>query len=201
VAVYFNCALMASANMALAGGRATLKDGLGIANERLGKIISWALLATTVGVILRNLEERVGLLGKIIIAILGTAWSILTYFIVPVIVFEGQDVFDGVKRSAFLVKKTWGENVGKGITFSALILMAMIPLVFLGFVALAIHPPVGILLWVVGFTLLLTVVSAMDGIFKVALYRYAWQGAMAEGFSPELIQSAFMPKKKTRFGF
>lgn len=186
--------------MVLAGGRATLKDGLGIANERLGKIMSWALLATTLGVVPRTGREE-GWLGKIIIAILGAAWSILTYFIVSVIVFEDQNVFDGVKRSAFLVKKTWGENVGKGITFSALILMAMVPLVLLGFLAFAIHPLVGILLWVVGFTLLLTVVSAMDGIFKVTLYRYAWQGAMAEGFSPELIQSAFVPKKKTRFGF
>jgi hypothetical protein len=201
VAIYFNCALMASANMALAGGRATLKDGLGIANERLGKIISWALLATTVGIILRTLEERVGLLGKIIIAILGAAWSILTYFIVPVIVFEDQDVFDGVQRSAFLVKKTWGENVGKNITISALTFMAMVPLLVVGLLAFAIHPLAGILLWVVGFILLLTAVSAMDGIFKVALYRYAWQGAKAEGFSPELIQSAFAPKKKTKFGF
>ena len=201
VTIYFNCALMASANMALAGGRATLGAGFAIANQRLGKIISWALLATTIGMILRTLEERVGLLGKIIIVLLGAAWSILTYFIVPVIVFEDQGVFDGVRRSAELVKKTWGENVGKALTFSAFTLLGMLAIVPLTVVGIMIHPLVGILLMVVSITLLLTAVTAMDGIFKVALYRYAWMGAVSEGFSQDLIQSAFQEKKKGRFGF
>ncbi|HEY1270759.1 MAG TPA: DUF6159 family protein [Terriglobales bacterium] len=201
VQIYFNCALMASANMALAGGRASMSAGIGIANERLGKIISWTLVATTVGIILRTLEERVGILGKVIIALLGAAWSILTYFIVPVIVFEDQSVFDGVSRSAALVKKTWGENVAKNVTFSALTFLGLLGIGVVAIMGIMIHPLVAILIGVIGFALLLTAVSAMDGIFKVALYRYAWQGAQASGFSPELIQGAFAEKKKSRFGF
>src|SRR5579872_3001268 len=120
VQIFFNCALMASANMVLCGGKTTMKDGLGLAASRLGRIALWALVAATVGMVLRTLQERAGLVGKIVVAMLGAAWSILTYFIAPVIMFEDQGVFEGVQRSGELVKKTWGEALGKGVAFSAL---------------------------------------------------------------------------------
>jgi hypothetical protein len=201
VTIFFNCALMASANMALAGGRATLSDGIGIALQRLGRIIMWALVACTVGLVLRTLEERAGKFGQIVIALLGAAWGIMTFFIVPVIVFEDQDVFGGIRRSTQLVKKTWGENAGRALTFAALILLGMIPLFVGGFAGLMIHPLVGVSFMVIYFILFVTAVSAMNGIYTVALYRYASQGAMAEGFNPELIQGAFAPKKQKKFGF
>jgi uncharacterized membrane protein len=201
VTIFFNCALMASANMALAGGRATLRDGIGIAMQRLGRIIMWALVACTVGLLLRTLEERAGKLGRIVIALLGAAWSIMTYFIVPVIVFEDQDVFEGVRRSAYLVKKTWGEGVGKALTFVVIGLLGVMVMFTGGIAGMMIHPLAGVLFMVVFFVLLVTMISAMSGIYTVALYRYACHGAVAEGFSPELIQGAFVEKKKSKFGF
>jgi len=89
VQIFFNCALMASANQAFCGGNAKVSDGLGMAWARLPQIIVFAAFAATVGMILRMLEERVGLIGKIVISLLGMAWSIMTYFMAPVIVFEG----------------------------------------------------------------------------------------------------------------
>ena len=201
VTIFFNCALMASANMALAGGRASLRDGFGIAMQRLGRIIMWTLVACTVGLLLRTLEERAGRIGRIVIALLGTAWSIMTYFIVPVIVFEDQDVFDGIRRSAYLVKQTWGENVGRGLSFIVIGLLGICVVFGGGFAGMIVHPLVGMLFMVVSFIMLVTIMSAMSGIYTVALYRYACHGVVAEGFSPELIQSAFAEKKKSKFGF
>lgn len=201
VTIFFNCALMASANMALAGGRATLRDGIGIAMQRLGRIIMWALVACTVGLLLRTLEERAGRLGRIVIALLGTAWSIMTYFIVPVIVFEDQDVFEGVRRSAYLVKKTWGEGVGKALTFVVIGFLGILVMFTGGIAGMMIHPLVGVLFMVVFFVLLVAVISAMSGIYTVALYRYACHGVVAEGFNRDLIQAAFVEKKKSKFGF
>jgi len=195
VTIYFNCALMAAANMALSGGHATLKDGLSLANQRIAQILMWTLVATTVGIILRTLEERAGRFGQIIIALLGAAWSILTYFMVPIIVFEDQDVFAGVRRSASLVKKTWGEGVGKSLTFSAFTLLGLIPMFVLGYVTFMIHPLVGVLFVACYFIVLLTAISAMDGIFKVALYRYPWSGVLPNEFTPDLVQGAFLSKK------
>jgi len=202
VQIFFNCALMASANMAFSGGRATLANGFSFAVERLGRIFVWALVSATVGLILRTLEERAGKLGRIVIALLGTAWSILTYFMVPVIVFEDAGVSDGIKRSGSLVKKTWGEGIGKGISFAAFALLGLIACAAVTIVGMMVHPLVGLLLLFSSFTVLVTAISAMDGIFKVALYRYACWGMVPEGFSSDMVQAAFAPKQqKGRFGF
>ena len=201
VQTFFSCALMGAANVAFAGGQASLGVGLSLAWERFGRIVAWSIVAATVGVILRTLEERMGLLGKIVIALLGAAWTILTYFMGPIIVFEDLGVSDGLARSTAMIKKTWGEGVGKGLTFFALSLGGLFVLFSGFFVLLMVSPIVAVLFLVIGFITLATVLSTMDGIFKVALYRYACWSMVPEGFSPELVQSAFAPKKKTKFGF
>jgi uncharacterized protein DUF6159 len=194
VTIFFNCALVGAANKALSGQHASVGDGISLAMQRIGRIVMWALVAATVGIILRTLEERAGKWGRIVIALLGSAWSVLTYFIIPVIVFEDLGVGEGVKRSAALIKQTWGEGISKSITFGALTMLAFIPLV-LGTVALAyVQWIVAVVFAVTYIALLATVISAMDGIFKVALYRYAAQGAATQGISPELVQGAFVQK-------
>jgi len=200
VQTFFSCALMGAANVAFAGGQASLSVGLSLAWERFGRIVAWSIVAATVGVILRTLEERMGLIGKIVIALLGAAWTILTYFMGPIIVFEDLGVSEGLARSTAMIKKTWGEGVGKGLAFTALALGGMVVLLGGFFVLLMVSPIVAVLFFVLGFIALITVLSTMDGIFKVALYRYACWTMVPEGFSPELIQSAFAPKKKSRFG-
>jgi len=196
VQTFFSCALMGSANVAFAGGKSSLSVGLDLAWSRFGRIVVWAAVAATVGVILRTLQERVGLLGKIVVALMGAAWTILTYFMGPVIVFEDLGVQDGLARSTALIKKTWGEGVGKGLTFAALSFFGVIA-IFVGAIAIAMLSPIaGLLFFFITFIALVTVMSAMDGIFKVALYRYACWNMVPEGFSPELVQNAFAVKSK-----
>ena len=196
VQTFFSCALMGAANVAFAGGQSSLGVGLELAWERFGRIVVWAAVAATVGVILRTIQERAGLLGKIVIAVMGTAWTILTYFMGPVIVFEDLGVQEGLARSTALIKKTWGEGVGKGLTFAALSLFGIIALI-VGAIAIGmINILAGVLTFTVGLIALVTVMSAMDGIFKVALYRYACWNMVPEGFSPDMVQNAFMAKKK-----
>jgi len=195
VTIFFNCALAGAANKALSGGHATLGDGLSIAMQRIGRILMWTVVAATVGMLLKLLQERLGKFGQIVVALLGAAWSILTYFIIPVLVFEEAGVTDGVKRSAALVKKTWGEEVIAGVGFSALALGALLPCAILTYAVFMIQPWMAALFFVIYMALLITVVSTMSGIFRVALYRYAAQGTIVEGFNPALIQGAFVQKK------
>jgi len=195
VQTFFSCALMGSANVAFAGGESSLSVGLELAWSRFGRIVVWAAVAATVGVVLRTLQERAGWLGKIVIALLGAAWTILTYFMGPVIVFEDLGVQDGIARSTALIKKTWGEGVGKGLAFSAFNLLGIITIAVVSFVIAMINPIVGLVAFLLGIIGLVTVMSAMDGIFKVALYRYACWNMVPEGFSPALVQSAFAPKR------
>jgi len=197
VQIFFNCALMASANQAFCGGTAKVSDGLGMAWARLPQIILFAAFAATVGMILRTLEERVGLIGKIVIALLGMAWSIMTYFMAPVIVFEGLSAFEGVERSTALIKKTWGESLIKSLSLSAISMLALLAGVIAAItVGILINPLVAMIAFVVYFLVVITAVSTLDGIFKVALYRYASWGVVPQGYSPELIQGAFAIKEK-----
>jgi hypothetical protein len=196
VQIFFNCALMASANMIFCGGKPSLQYGLDLAWSRVGQIAAWALIAATVGWVLRTIQERAGLVGRIVVAILGIAWSIVTYFSVPVVMFEHYSVFDSIKRSGSLVKQTWGEAAGKGVTFVALNLVAM--LIWLGgfLFLLFIHPLVAFL-WAIGYLALwMIVVSTVDGIFRVALYRYACFADKTPLFDAQLIDSAFAQKKR-----
>src|ERR1700723_2290892 len=66
VVMFFNSALIAVALRRLDGEPATVADGLQTALSNLPAILGYALIAATVGTILRIIEERVGLIGRIV---------------------------------------------------------------------------------------------------------------------------------------
>src|SRR5438874_11656079 len=80
VIVFFNVALVGVANSRLAGGNWTFGDGIELAWARKGTILQWAFVAATVGMILRTMEERMGLIGRIVMRIIGIAWTLACYF-------------------------------------------------------------------------------------------------------------------------
>jgi hypothetical protein len=203
VIFFFNTALVGAAMIRLDGGTPTLGDGLRIASSRFGAIVGYALIAATVGMILRAIEERVGFIGKIIVGLLGIGWTIATYLVVPVLAARKVGPIDAVKESATLLKKTWGENVigqaGLGLAFG-FILFGMVLVggvlvvgaittqnVYLIVTALA--------LTIIAIGIAILVQGALSGIYAAALYRYASGGQMTEGFDSNAIKLAFAPKK------
>ncbi len=199
VIVFFNVALVGVANSRLMGGTWTFRDGLELAWERKGTILQWALVAATVGVILRTLEERMGLIGRIIMRIIGIAWTLACYFVVPVLAFEDLTPIDAVKRSSKLFRDTWGEKVIGGFSLSLVSLMLMLPGIGLVIVAAFLGGLNGLLfglaLMFLYFLLLSVFMSAVGGIFNAALYRYACFKQVPPAFSQELIASAWAPKR------
>src|SRR5438128_2315901 len=65
---FFNAALAACVIEHFRGGQPTVMFGLHAAAARLPQIVAWAALAATVGFILRLIEERVRLVGRLIAA-------------------------------------------------------------------------------------------------------------------------------------
>ncbi len=199
VIVFFNVALVGVANSRLMGGTWTFRDGLELAWERKGTILQWALVAATVGVILRTLEERLGLIGRIIMRIIGIAWTLACYFVVPVLAFEDLTPIEAVKRSAKLFHDTWGEKVIGGFSLSLVSMLLMLP--GIGFVILATLLGglngllLGLALMFVYFLLLSVFMSAVGGIFNAALYRYACFKQVPPAFSHDLVASAWAPKR------
>ncbi len=202
VIFFCNSALVGAAMIRLRGGDPTVADGFRIASSRIGVIFGYALVAATVGMILRAIQERAGIIGRIVVGLMGMAWNLATFLVVPVLVVEDVNPIDAVKRSASLLKKTWGEQVIGGFSLGAIMALAtfLLILVFVPLIILAIasQAPVMIGLVIGGFVislLLLSLVNAtLSGIYTAALYRFAAEGEVSQGFESEMVQDAFRPK-------
>lgn len=196
VAFYFQAALVAGAMQRLSGGDPTLGSSLGAASRRMGPILMWGLIAGTVGMVLRAVQERSEIVGKIITGVIGVAWSLATFFMVPILVMENKPVGESFKSSWALFKKTWGEsmigNGGLGIVgFLGFLAVAAVTALFakLGLVVVA------VIFAAVGFITLMVVMSALSGIYLAATYRYATTGQVSGGFDREALVAAFRAKK------
>ncbi len=202
VIFFFNAALVGAAMMRLDGANPTLGDGMRIATSKVGAIAGYALIAATVGVILRAIQERVGFIGRIIVGLLGVGWTIATYLVVPVLVARDVGPIDAVKESASLLKKTWGENVigqaGLGVAFGFIFFgvmlcgMALVAAAFASQSLFLIVAAFVVTIIAIGITGL--VQSALTGIYAAALYRYATHGESTAGFDSNALQAAFAPK-------
>ena len=198
VIVFFNVALVGVANSRLMGGNWTFRDGMELAWARKGTILQWALVAATVGMILRTLEERLGLIGRLVMRMIGVAWALACYFVVPVLAFEDLTPIAAIKRSSKLFRDTWGEKVIGGLSFSLVSLVLMLPGFGLWFVTIVLGGIKGLL---AGFALLALYVvmlsvmmSAVQGIFNAALYRYACFQQVPPAFDAGLIKSIWTAK-------
>jgi Family of unknown function (DUF6159) len=198
VIVFFNVALAGVANSRLMGGNWTFRDGMELAWARKGTILQWALVAATVGMILRTLEERLGLIGRLVMRTIGIAWALACYFVVPVLAFEDLTPVAAIKRSSKLFRDTWGEKVIGGLSFSLVSVVLMLPGFGLWFVAIVLGGIKGLL---AGFALLTLYVvmlsvmmSAVQGIFNAALYRYACFRQVPPVFDADLVKSVWTAK-------
>lgn len=198
---YCNSALVGAAMIRLKGGDPTIGDGFRIANQHFTSILGYALIAATVGIVLRQIAQR-GFIGRIVASIIGLGWNIATFLAVPVLVVEGVGPIEAVKRSTSLLKKTWGEqiagNLGIGAAFTLLFLAATA--LFGGVLTLAIMAnSAPLILAVVAVFILAAILmslvgSALSAIYTAAVYRYATEGDAGAMFAPELVRDAFRMK-------
>jgi Family of unknown function (DUF6159) len=201
IVIFFNTALVEVAMRHFDGQQAGLGDGLRRAWSRLPMIMGYALIAATVGTLLRFIAERVGLIGKLVIGLIGLAWSVATALVVPVLAAENVGPIDVIGRSTELIKKAWGEqmigNAGIGIVFFLASLLGIACGGFLVIAAFASHQAVAgvvlLILLILGIGLLAIASSALQGIYSAALYRYA-NGKPTHGIDQALLSSAFQPK-------
>ena len=193
VIIFFNCALAACAQIRFRGSEPTVAAGIAQAAWKIPSILMWAVVASTVGIFLHAIEERSSWLGKIVSAILGIAWAMATYLIVPVLIFEDDGVFGSIQRSSALLRETWGEQIVSGFSFALPSLLLAVPGILLGMVGFKLHP-LGFLIAVPYFLLLSAVMGAVRGIFTVALYRYATGGEAPAGFTSGSFKEAFVNK-------
>jgi uncharacterized protein DUF6159 len=201
VTFFFQTALVGAAMIRLDGGDPTLGDGLRIAFARLPKIIVYAVIAATVGMILRWISERAGIVGQILGGVLGFAWSVATFLAVPVLVVENVGPFEAIKRSTAYLKRTWGEqligNVGIGLVFGLLTMLVIFAggaLLFFLFQASVTLGLIGVVALILLVGVLALIGSALSGIFTASVYRYATKGDGGSMFNNQVLATAFRQK-------
>lgn len=200
VIFFFNTALVGAALIRMDGGDPTVGDGLRIATSKIDKILGYALIAATIGLLLRAIAERVGFIGRIVVGLLGAGWTIASFLTVPILVSKDIGPIDAVRESASLLKKTWGENLITTTGFGLVFWLIYIGLFFLvGSVAYAIRGNGELLIaWLVvgvlAFMLTGLLHAALQGIFSAALYRYATDGEVGGGFDTDTLSRVFASK-------
>ncbi len=199
VVIFFNAALVWGANERFEGGNPTVGSTLDGARTRLRLIVQWAAVSATVSMVIRQIQERGGLLGRLLGGLIGFAWAVVTFLVLPTLVIEGVSVREAFSKSADSIKNTWGENlIGQG-GLGILGFLAMLPCVALG-VAGAFLLPTSVVLGglvlgvaVVALLAVTVVLSAMNIVYQTALYRFATQRPIA-GYDPAMLSAAFRPK-------
>ena len=194
IVVFFNMGLIHCTRLYFRGEEVSINAGLRFSLSRIGTIFSWAVFAATVGTILRIIQEESGLIGKIITGIIGIVWNIATFFVVPVIAYEGLGPIAAFKRSSQLMKQKWGESLGATFSFGLIQFLTMIVLIIpLFFIGNMIHPIGGIALAIMGVFIIATIFSAAQTIFVSAVYHNITDEPVKH-FNQQMIDGLFQKK-------
>lgn len=202
VITFFNSAIVACAVLRMQGRDPTVGDGLRAALARLPQILGWALVAATVGIILRIIEDRSRTVGQILAGLLGFVWTAASFLVVPIMVMDRKGPIVALRESSGLLRRTWGEQIFSGFSFGLIFIVLALPaflVVFLlggiamatgGIVLLAVCVGVAVLYLVV----LALVISVLQTIFQAALYMYVREGKPSPDFSADLLAGAMGPR-------
>lgn len=197
ISIFFRAALVSGAHERMMGGDPTVRSAIAGALERLPKLFGWAVITTIVGSILRAMEQRAGLLGRIVVNLVGMAWAVTTFLVIPVIVIENSGAVDSTKRSVALFRHTWGENLSAQVGFGLIGFLAFIPIVILAAIGATIGTLLGFVLIAVAVMAgiaLITVLSALGAIFQTALYHYAVGTELAAELDATMLRDSFARK-------
>lgn len=194
VCIFFSSAMVIFATSSLKGGKPTIWASIKEAAGNTTNILLWSLFSSTVGIIL----EIIDLITKdrldILTSLFGVAWSLATFFVIPVMVFEKRSPVDALKESVSLFKKRWGEAISGmvGIGLSIIILGLAGMLLLAGVVNIL--PEIAalslFLLFVLYILSLVILYNALSSIYVSALYHFAVTGEVKGGFSESTIRNA-----------
>jgi hypothetical protein len=197
VSQIFAATLIAAANERLDGGRFTMGQAFSKATSRTPSILGWSAINSTVGLVLQAIRDKAGFLGDLAAGLLGAAWNVITWLVLPIIIVEGIGPIAAIKKSATLLKSTWGENLFAQAGIGLIGFLLMLPgIIVFGALSFAV-PVVGIPLLLVWVVVIGCLMSALGAIYRTALYRFAVGLPNGDVFTQDELAGAFKPKVKT----
>ncbi len=209
IATFFNVCVVYTTKIRFEGGNATFSESIKFAFSKAALITKWSLLAASVGLLLRILDNfasrlpKVGeIIVRILISLLGMTWSIITIFVVPVLVYEGLGPVDAIKKSTAILKRTWGESLVRSLGLGLMQFFAFIVAFGTGVgLAIILSNAFDITGTIIGFVILFALLlmvglifNVANMIFNTALYIYGDRQIVAEGFDEQVLDRAFKHK-------
>jgi hypothetical protein len=200
VSIFFNTALVGAAIERLEGGDPTIRSAIRLAGRRVLQILGYAIISATVGMLLRAIGERGGIVGRFVAGAIGLAWTVATFLVIPVLAAEGVGPMEAVERSGALLRKTWGENL---IGNSGISLVTGIVAAFAASAGIAGwvlydngHEAAVVIIGVAVFVGVAAIAfgAALTGVYTAAVYYFAVIGEPPPGFDRNLVRGAFERK-------
>jgi hypothetical protein len=190
ITIFFNVALVHVVAQRWRGEPARLRDGVRAARGRAGAIAGWAVLTTTVGIALQLVERLTLGIGRIVFGLVAdVAWSVASFFVVPVLVVERRGPVRALRRSGQIVRERWAEGIGGATPIALATFMVVLPLfglIFIGFVLYVTGLPAPGLLAMTGGAIAILAVCIVSGavtqVFTLAVFQHATGGAYYDGF-------------------
>ena len=192
IIVFFNAALIHCAIKVLDGEETSVSEGLTFAFSRIEKIFAWSLLSATVGTLLQLLQNM-GKIGQFVASLLGIAWSVLTFFVVPILVYQNLGVFESVKLSGRLMKEKWGESIAANVSFGLFHLLGLVIAFVVFYLLSSLSVLAAIIIGLAIVLLVSTIVTAARTIFIAAVYNHV-TGKPAGNFDGDMLDSVFIQK-------
>ncbi len=205
LATFFNVAFYHEILQALNGMPVSIRRGLGVAVSKIKPILLWSLLTGIVGWVIKSLEERFGVFGRLTMRLIGVAWSVAAVFVIPIILRDDKssNPITYLKGSARILKKTWGEAVigylGMGTVSTLLVVAAFLSLsmpLALGIYLRSVWLIIGSVAFVfLGLMFVGFLLQAINQVYRCALFVYASEGVVPGPFDQELMEQSWRVKK------
>jgi hypothetical protein len=208
IGIFFQAALIAGAYQRADGGDPTVGSCLEVAWRMKTQVLGWAVFTSSVGAVVRLVEQRLGIFGRLLGFLGGVAWAVATFFAVPAIVAEGLGPIEALKRSAHTIRQTWGTSVRTTLRFGLLgFVLTIVPIAvtIVGVVVLVASAnstnaggiAAGGLIAVVGFLAIVglgAVLGAVGTYARAMIYRWT-TGRPVPGIDPALFAGAFAARR------
>jgi hypothetical protein len=203
---YFTEAYISSLVLsAIRGERIRLSTAAGKVHKNIIALIQFILLSTTVGVVLRALEEHLPWAGKLATYVALGAWNLGTIFAVTNIVDgNAKTGIEATRKSASLLMNSFGENIAVRISVGSIVSLVFFLwaiLIFAGTTAFVVYSVGALFVYsilgigFVGLVGILFLGAALDSVITVMLYEYVQTGKETSTMNKELFKHMITPKK------
>jgi hypothetical protein len=198
VSLYCNTSLIVCAHQRLQGKVMTLSQALHATKKHMKKLLQWAFTAMLIHMLIRHLE-RVRFIGPLLALGASVAWALVTYFVLPIMIFQNIGPIDAIKSARTKFTRSWRRVIsvnGIIILFSVLLCAGLYLIARVAPQATSSLFAVGIGIAALTFLFIITFGAALQGVVKAAMYLSVFEDVTPTCFSDDVLQNAVVRRNR-----